>query len=301
MSGRLVCLPLRPLELKQAGRAMRVCDHLRRLRTPQQVSRASLRVKFEDGRGDEACCPPSPRASSSRRAAKTGRTLVWCSWPLLILTLCLSFSLELAGERATPTAASPGRHLRPVRHRLARHHHEQQAGAEWLESSLGQLRADGAGVAGKTARGGAKLPVLQADYETDSGSQLDEEEEEEEQTSGEEASQPKYIELGKKLASEVASQNNEASKEQHASAREETSATPKLANETGKSIGLDQASWLEMRENGSDTIMETVFSHIDRQWKFAEVVLIIVFSTILNLVTIIGNIMVLISFKMDRS
>lgn len=40
---------------------------------------------------------------------------------------------------------------------------------------------------------------------------------------------------------------------------------------------------------------------IDKQWKFAEFILIIVISAILNLVTIIGNIMVLISFKMDRS
>lgn len=47
--------------------------------------------------------------------------------------------------------------------------------------------------------------------------------------------------------------------------------------------------------------ISTFFSHIDRQWKFAEIILIIVISAILNLVTIIGNIMVLISFKMDRS
>ena len=48
-------------------------------------------------------------------------------------------------------------------------------------------------------------------------------------------------------------------------------------------------------------LMSSLFSHIDKQWKFAEVILIIVISVILNFVTIIGNIMVLISFKMDRS
>lgn len=47
--------------------------------------------------------------------------------------------------------------------------------------------------------------------------------------------------------------------------------------------------------------IESFYLHIDKQWKFAEVILIIVISVILNLVTIIGNIMVLISFKMDRS
>lgn len=53
--------------------------------------------------------------------------------------------------------------------------------------------------------------------------------------------------------------------------------------------------------NLSSTLIGSLFSHIDKQWNFAEVILIIVISAILNLVTIIGNIMVLISFKMDRS
>lgn len=54
-------------------------------------------------------------------------------------------------------------------------------------------------------------------------------------------------------------------------------------------------------DNSSSTLIGSLFSHIDKQWNFAEVILIIVISAILNLVTIIGNIMVLISFKMDRS
>lgn len=55
-------------------------------------------------------------------------------------------------------------------------------------------------------------------------------------------------------------------------------------------------------EQSSDFFyLNSLFSHIDKQWKFAEMILIIVISAILNLVTIIGNIMVLISFKMDRS
>lgn len=62
--------------------------------------------------------------------------------------------------------------------------------------------------------------------------------------------------------------------------------------------GTDQANG--MRPTG-DHLFHSFLSHIDKQWKFAEVVLIIVVSTILNLVTIVGNIMVLISFKMDRS
>lgn len=53
--------------------------------------------------------------------------------------------------------------------------------------------------------------------------------------------------------------------------------------------------------NSSSTLIGSLFSHIDKQWNFAEVILVIVISAILNLVTIIGNIMVLISFKMDRS
>lgn len=48
-------------------------------------------------------------------------------------------------------------------------------------------------------------------------------------------------------------------------------------------------------------LISSFFSHIDKQWKFAEIILIIVFSVILDLVTVIGNIMVLISFKMDRT
>lgn len=51
----------------------------------------------------------------------------------------------------------------------------------------------------------------------------------------------------------------------------------------------------------SGRLLDALFSHIDKQWKFAEIILIIVISAILNLVTIVGNIMVLISFKMDRS
>lgn len=51
----------------------------------------------------------------------------------------------------------------------------------------------------------------------------------------------------------------------------------------------------------STNLISSLFSHIDKQWNFAEVILIIVISAILNLVTIVGNIMVLISFKMDRS
>lgn len=56
-----------------------------------------------------------------------------------------------------------------------------------------------------------------------------------------------------------------------------------------------------MREADSGSIFGSLFSHIDKQWKFAEIILIIVISAILNLVTVVGNIMVLISFKMDRS
>lgn len=48
-------------------------------------------------------------------------------------------------------------------------------------------------------------------------------------------------------------------------------------------------------------MLNSIFLHIDKQWQFAEFIIIIVISVILNLVTIIGNIMVLISFKMDRS
>lgn len=48
-------------------------------------------------------------------------------------------------------------------------------------------------------------------------------------------------------------------------------------------------------------LANSFLSHIDKQWKFAEIILIIAISAILNLVTIVGNIMVLISFKMDRS
>lgn len=54
-------------------------------------------------------------------------------------------------------------------------------------------------------------------------------------------------------------------------------------------------------DESAPTFVISLFSHIDKQWKFAEVIVIIVVSAILNLVTIIGNIMVLISFKMDRS
>lgn len=54
-------------------------------------------------------------------------------------------------------------------------------------------------------------------------------------------------------------------------------------------------------EINSTNLISSLFSHIDKQWNFAEVILIIVISAILNLVTIVGNIMVLISFKMDRS
>lgn len=53
--------------------------------------------------------------------------------------------------------------------------------------------------------------------------------------------------------------------------------------------------------NGSAFFGSLFNLHIDKQWKFAEVILIIVISAILNLVTVVGNIMVLISFKMDRS
>lgn len=55
------------------------------------------------------------------------------------------------------------------------------------------------------------------------------------------------------------------------------------------------------QSSGGASLLTSFFSHIDKQWKFAEIVLIIAISAILNLVTIIGNIMVLISFKMDRS
>lgn len=55
-----------------------------------------------------------------------------------------------------------------------------------------------------------------------------------------------------------------------------------------------------MREHSS-SLFGSLFSHIDKQWKFAEIILIIVIAAILNLVTVVGNTMVLISFKMDRS
>lgn len=73
---------------------------------------------------------------------------------------------------------------------------------------------------------------------------------------------------------------------------------------------LETTNGLDKEEEKSSTNFTTstqfnwlnsFFSHIDKQWKFAEIILIIVISAILNLVTIVGNIMVLISFKMDRS
>lgn len=68
---------------------------------------------------------------------------------------------------------------------------------------------------------------------------------------------------------------------------------------------FDGISGNNNNNNNSSTsqtnLISSLFSHIDKQWNFAEVILIIVISAILNLVTIVGNIMVLISFKMDRS
>lgn len=53
--------------------------------------------------------------------------------------------------------------------------------------------------------------------------------------------------------------------------------------------------------DGSASLLVSFLRQIDKQWSVAELILIIIMSTILNLVTIVGNIMVLISFKMDRS
>lgn len=61
------------------------------------------------------------------------------------------------------------------------------------------------------------------------------------------------------------------------------------------------SSQLSASVESSPNFVISFLSHIDKQWKFAEVIVIIVVSAILNLITIIGNIMVLISFKMDRS
>ena len=84
---------------------------------------------------------------------------------------------------------------------------------------------------------------------------------------------------------------------------------------TAALVGADQSSagpgqggrssynWSRGQQTGGRelSLFTELLSHIDKQWKFAEVVLIIVISAILNLITIVGNIMVLISFKMDRS
>lgn len=71
------------------------------------------------------------------------------------------------------------------------------------------------------------------------------------------------------------------------------------ANQTGARLHQDQN--INQQTTESASFVTSFFSHIDKQWKSAEIVLIIVISAILNLVTIVGNIMVLISFKMDRS
>lgn len=80
----------------------------------------------------------------------------------------------------------------------------------------------------------------------------------------------------------------------------ENSSMPKVPQDTN-----DTASEVSKNINDANGIassfVNSLFSHIDKQWKFAEVIVVIVVSAILNLVTIIGNIMVLISFKMDRS
>lgn len=78
---------------------------------------------------------------------------------------------------------------------------------------------------------------------------------------------------------------------------------PNLVQDQWPSLGraTNQSGATASGQQEDYLFMGSFFSHIDKQWNFAEVILIIVISTILNLVTIVGNIMVLISFKMDRS
>lgn len=78
---------------------------------------------------------------------------------------------------------------------------------------------------------------------------------------------------------------------------EATPLAPALANESSSSSSEGRARETQTVER-QDSLFAWFFSNIDDQWK---VVLLIVIAGILNLVTIIGNIMVLISFKMDRS
>lgn len=72
-------------------------------------------------------------------------------------------------------------------------------------------------------------------------------------------------------------------------------------NHNSRNNSMQDPEDYENRNRTSISFLSSILRHIDKQWSFAEVILIIVITATLNLVTIIGNIMVLISFKMDRS
>ena len=66
-------------------------------------------------------------------------------------------------------------------------------------------------------------------------------------------------------------------------------------------LGPNQSHTQAVQLAGGDAMLGSFFSHIDKQFKFAESIVMIVIMAILNLATIVGNIMVMISFTMDRS